>query len=281
MQKILIAGCGYLGRAVLSLFQEAGWEVTALTRTEASAQAIRTEYACRAVACDVDDLEQLRAIKFPYFDAAVVCVSTRGGTVSDYIKVYFGGIMNLALEIEADQFLFTSSSAVYAQDNGSWVTEKSKAEPDPVSPAAILKLAESEALDRYGIVVRLPGIYGPGRARLLDRFLDGTAVIEGDGSRFLNQIHRDDAASAIFHILNLDNFLGVINVSDGASPSQLEFYKGLAEHFERPLPPFVPVDSLRRRVVTNKRVSNAKLRGLGWTPKYPTFLDAIDSLGCD
>jgi nucleoside-diphosphate-sugar epimerase len=139
----------------------------------------------------------------------------------------------------------------------------------------VLRSTENLVLAQGGIVTRFTGIYGPGRSMLLRRFLEGSAMIEGDGARHLNQIHRSDAASAVFFLLNRENTTGVFNVTDNASPTQREFYGWLAEHFARPLPPSGPADPQRRRFATNKRVSNAKLRALGWEPAYPSFLDAL------
>jgi nucleoside-diphosphate-sugar epimerase len=109
---------------------------------------------------------------------------------------------------------------------------------------------------------------------LLRRFLEGEARIEGDGSRFINQIHRDDAASALLH-LAAAAARGVFNVADDTPLMQRDVYAWLAQHFGRPLPPHGDADPNRKRGVTNKRVSNARLRALGWAPRFPAFYDAV------
>jgi nucleoside-diphosphate-sugar epimerase len=131
-----------------------------------------------------------------------------------------------------------------------------------------------------GVVARLAGIYGPGRSVLLRKFLSGEAVIEEDGRRFINQIHRDDAARAILHLVNLQPFPAgeIFNVADSVTMSQLEVYRGLADIFEKDLPPSGPRDLNRKRGWTHKRVCNAKLRESGWEPMYPGFLDAVKGL---
>ena len=91
--------------------------------------------------------------------------------------------------------LLVSSSSVYAQTDGGVVTEESPTQPDRETGKLLLQ-AEQQVLVAGGIVARLAGIYGPGRSVILKRFLNGEAVIEDDGRRFLNQIHRDDAAAA-------------------------------------------------------------------------------------
>ena len=144
-------------------------------------------------------------------------------------------------------------------------------------PGVCLLEAESITLDAGGIVARLSGIYGPGRSVILKKFLSGEAVIEEDGRRFLNQIHRDDAARAIFHLATT-RATGVFNVSDSTPLSQLACYQALSEIFSRPLPPGGPRDLNRKRGWTHKQVSNAKLRATGWQPEFPSFLDAAGSI---
>ena len=110
---------------------------------------------------------------------------------------------------------------------------------------------------------------------ILKKFLSGEAVIEDDGSRFLNQIHRDDAARAIFHLATSGIRGEIFNVSDSTPLSQLATYQALAATFSRPLPPSGPRDLNRKRGWTHKQVSNAKLRAAGWQPRFPAFTDAV------
>ena len=108
---------------------------------------------------------------------------------------------------------------------------------------------------------------------LLKKFLAGEAIIEGDGGRWLNQIHRDDAAAALVRLAGSDAPPGVYNVADDQPLTQLALYMALAKQYARPLPPTGPVDLHRKRGWTSKRVVNTRLRALGWRPAYPSFLD--------
>jgi nucleoside-diphosphate-sugar epimerase len=94
----------------------------------------------------------------------------------------------------------------------------------------------------------------------------------------MNQIQRDDIASALFLLLNRHTHTSaqIYNIVDNQPLSQSECYRWLAQRLNRPLPPIGKSEQPRKRGDTNKRVSNAKLRGLGWTPKYPTFGDAME-----
>ena len=126
--------------------------------------------------------------------------------------------------------------------------------------------------------MRLAGIYGPGRSALLTRFLNGTATIDPENDRFVNQVHRDDIASAVFLLLDRkpQTRAQIYNVVDDEPILQSECYRWLARRLNRPLPPIGQSQQPRKRGDTNKRVSNAKLRQLGWAPQYPTFADAME-----
>ena len=274
--RVIIAGCGYLGVALARILHAAQWEVIGLTHSEESAAALAGE-PFLVVPCDISQRESVGSFAedMGCEPAAIVhCASSgRGGAVK-YGEVYLDGTVNLIEHLKPKRFVFCGSTSVYAQTDGDWVTESSPAEPTR-NTSLILRETEEFVLKHSGIVARLAGIYGPGRSVLLQKFFSGEALIEGDGRRWVNQIHRDDAASAL--TLLVENAgLGIYNVSDGRPSPQFEIYDWLAKKFKLPRPPFGPVDEGRKRGVTNKCVSNAKLRGLGWRPKYDSFLDAVE-----
>jgi len=274
VKKIVILGCGFVGARATRLFSQAGWEVVGVTRSAGSAARLAGE-PYRVLACDITNPASLSAAK-PLLDADTVisAVSSGRGGEKEYREVYLRGLQNAISCLNPRRVLFIGSTSVYAQNDGSWVTEESPAEPLSAT-SRVLREAENLALGHGGIVARLAGIYGPGRSVLLRRFIEGTAVIEGDGSRHTNQIHADDAARALLHLITLDLPTGIYNVADGQPLTQLAFYQWLAAHLGQPLPPRGPVESHRKRGLTDKRVSNAKLRSLGWTPRYPSFQEAV------
>ncbi len=270
MPLLLLCGHGYLGRAISRDFQAAGWEVAALSRTGNA----DTAAAVREIACDISSPAEIASLDVAT-DFIVHCASSGRGGPDAYRSVYLEGCRNLLAAFPGVPLLFTSSTSVYAQTDGSVVTEESPAGPDRET-GKILREAEDLVLSGGGIVARLSGIYGPGRSVLLGRFLAGEAIIEEDGSRYFNQIHRDDAAAAILRLADLESRCspGIYNLSDSRPLTQLECYAGLAEIFGRPLPPSGPRDPDRKRGWTHKRVSNSKLRSTGWQPRFPCFLDA-------
>jgi nucleoside-diphosphate-sugar epimerase len=274
LMQLLIAGNGYLGAEVGNRALAQGWMVE-----RCSLSGHEGTHACDLG--DAASVDQLRQVIAPP-DAIVHCASSGKGGAPAYQHVYFQGVKNLQQAFPHSLILFTSSSSVYGQTDGSIVTEISDAEPDRET-GKILRATEEQTTAHGGIVCRLSGIYGPARSVILRKFLQGDAIIEEDGRRFLNQIHRDDAARAILHLLGLaltenhaQSICGeIFNTSDTHPLSQLATYQGLADFFLRPLPPSGPRDLDRKRGWTHKQVSNEKLRATGWQPAYPSFLTAV------
>jgi len=274
MPRILIAGCGYVGQATADLFHAAGWDVEGWTASEESAAALSAKpYPARLV--DISNCDQV-AERPGTFDAVIHCASSRGGGVESYRQIYLNGTRNLLDRFPGTKVLLTSSTSVYAQRDGSWVTEESETMPARETGRVLLE-TEKLMLERRGTVARLAGIYGPGRSALLGKFLAGTAIIDPANGRFINQVHRDDIASAIFFLLTREaHRTQIYNVVDDQPMLQTECYRWLAQRLDRPLPPTGKSRGQRKRGDSNKRVSNAKLRSLGWTLQYPTFAEGME-----
>ena len=274
MPRILIAGCGYVGQATGDLFHAAGWAVEGWTHSAKSAAKLSTKpYPVYGV--DIADQAQIQA-RAGAFDAVIHCASSSGGGVEAYRQIYLNGARNLLIRFSGSQMLFTSSTSVYAQSDGSWVTEESETKPAREEGRILLE-TEELVLGDGGIVARLGGIYGPGRSALLTKFLSGTAMIDPENDRFINQVHRDDIAGALFLLLNRTSLAREIyNVVDDQPILQSECYRWLAERMNRPVPLIGKAKGQPKRGASNKRVSNAKLRRRGWVPQYRTFAEAME-----
>lgn len=269
MKRVLVVGCGFVGEAAADRFQAAGWDVTGWTATQASADRLVKPYAVEAR--DIADESALAAAAgaAERWDLVVDCVSSGRGGVDAYRRVYLEGARRLLRVLKPERFIFTSSTSVYAQTDGAWVDEQSPAEPDRET-GRILRETEEVVLAAGGAVLRLAGLYGPGRSTMLAKALAGETHVEGDGRRWMNFCHRDDAASAILAVAQVRE---LFNVVDDCPTEQGEIVQALAEMFGQPAPTSAPPDYDRRRGWTSKRVSNARLRALGWAPQFPSFLD--------
>jgi nucleoside-diphosphate-sugar epimerase len=275
VRRVLIAGCGYVGAAAADLLHHAGWEVEGWTRSAESAAPLSAKpYPIHSV--DISVVAEIAAAPAGKFEVIIHCASTRGGDADLYRRTYLEGAQNLLHRFRESRFLFTSSTSVYGQKDGNWVTEESPANPAHET-GRILRETERLVLGRGGLVVRSAGIYGPGRSALLKRLLNDRAVIDPDNDRFINQVHRDDAVAALSLLLERDLPPGEIyNVVDDKPVRQSECYRWLAERLKRPLTAIAAAPTKRKRGESNKRVSNAKLRALGWIPQYPTFVEGME-----
>jgi nucleoside-diphosphate-sugar epimerase len=275
-RRAMIAGCGFVGRATARIFHANGWSVVGLTASPDSLAQFAGE-PFRVVACDIADEAAVAALftESEAPDLIIHCASSRRGGPDAYRRVNFSGAQVLMKIVRPRHFIFTSSTSVYAQIDGGWVTEESETAPARET-ARILRETEDYLLAQGGTVARLAGIYGPGRSVLLERFFSDSAVLEGEGNRWINQVHREDVASALKCIAHC-GARGIFNVTDNHPFPQRVLYARLSSMFQRPLPRRGPIDPHRKRAWTNKQVSNAKLRALGWEPRFPSFFDAIEN----
>lgn len=275
----LIIGCGYVGERVADMLHATAHEIVGVTHSAESAAKLTMEKRFAIHACDVSNATDVARLAASLHAAPAVilhCASSGRGGAEMYRKVFLEGCGILQRSFPDSQLLFTSSTSVYPQTDGSLVTEESDATPDRET-SRLLRETEDFVLAHGGCVARLAGIYGPGRSFVLKNFLEGTATIEGNGSegRCLNQIHREDASAALSWLM-VRHDTGIFNVVDDAPMTQRECFSFLAERFSKPMPPVVEPNTQRKRAWTHKHVSNAKLRATGWAPRYESYFVALD-----
>jgi nucleoside-diphosphate-sugar epimerase len=278
--RVLIVGCGYVGLPLGQELVNRGHEVFGLRRSPGQDHEL---VAAGITILHADIIRQETLTSLPRdFDWVVNCAASGGGEVEDYQKLYLDGTRNVISWLGGAalrQYVYTSSTSVYGQDDGSWVTESDPAQP-PTETGRIL--IETEGVLRAAVrerkfpavILRVAGIYGPGRGFWLKQFLRDEARLEGNGGRFLNMIHRDDVAGCIITALEHGRPGEIYNATDDEPVSQYDFFAWLAAQLNKEMPPSVSADSSagRKRGVTNKRISNQRLKQeFGYQFKYPTF----------
>jgi nucleoside-diphosphate-sugar epimerase len=276
--RVLIVGCGYIGLPLGAALGRQKHHVFGLCRSPSGEEAIRKSGITPLLA-DITQPKALAMLPSGY-DRVVHCVASGGGNAEEYRRLYVDGTRNLLRWLGSgpppDQIIYTSSTNVYGQNDGSWVDECSAMEPSS-DTARILVEAEQLVLSRTndfaGVVLRLAGIYGPDRGHWFKQFLRDQAELEAGGERILNMIHREDVIGCILAAFERGRPGELYNAVDDEPVSQLHFFEWLADKLEKPMPPMDTAPSgERKRGATNKKVSNRKLKAeFGYEFKYPTF----------
>jgi nucleoside-diphosphate-sugar epimerase len=230
-------------------------------------------------------LESLKVLSAD-FDWVVNCAASGGGGAAAYEQTYLTGNRNLLEWLRPSpprQFIYTSSTSVYAQDDGSPVSEADLVEPG-TQTGKILVATEQLLLSAVPLfpatILRLAGIYGPERGYWLRNYLSGEASLDGDGGRFLNMVHRDDVVGAVVAALQRASGGEVFNVVDDEPVSQRAVFEWLASRLGQPHPAAAPenVARGRPRLVTNKRVSNLRFKTkTNYSFKYPSFREGYEA----
>jgi nucleoside-diphosphate-sugar epimerase len=237
------------------------------------------------VTADITQFEELQRLS-PEYDWVINCVSASGGGADEYQAVYCQGTRNLLEWLSTAsprKFVYTSSTGVYGQTDASWVEESSLTEPGTVTGKILMDTERMllEAHQRLGfpaVIVRVAGIYGPGRGYWLKQFLNGEARVEGEGERLTNMIHVEDVVGVIRCVLEKGRPGEVYNAVDDEPVSQLALFEWLSSRLDKPLPAKASqMPGQGRRGLTHKRVSNRKLKNtLGYRFKYPTFREGFE-----
>ncbi|MBV9391134.1 MAG: NAD-dependent epimerase/dehydratase family protein [Verrucomicrobia bacterium] len=266
--SVLVVGCGFIGLPLARRFAESGCHVSALTLSDVSAIELNRE-AFPVLAVDIRARENLLKMPKRAFDIVIHTASSGRGGADAYQQVFYGGIINLRSTLDFGHLIFTSSTSVYAQMDGSLVDEGSFTDPRNETGRILLR-AEKAVLDSAGTVARMAGLYGPGRCVPLQRLRAGKALLDGAGERIMNMLYQSDAVSGLL-LLAEKRCSGIFNLVDDEPVSQLEWFQYVCSELGLPLPPVGVRDLNRKRGWSSKRVSNGKLRALGWRPGITNF----------
>lgn len=291
-KRLVIFGCGYVGSEVARQAVARGMSVTALTRNEAKAQALRT-CGIETVVADLADDRWHRAMTGAP-DFVLSCVSSGGGGIDGYTRSYVRGNASMVAWLRANgpggTLVYTGSTSVYPQGEGACVNETAPTENMGgrarilLEAEAVVRGATAEAdggiAARRWFVLRLAGIYGPGRHHLIEQVRAGD--VTGNGEHRMNLVHRDDIVAAIWASFVAPPTVAneVLNISDDHPTAKREVVRWLVDRTGWPLPRFSGVPLAGRAGVTPDRViSNAKAaRVLGWRPRYPSFREGYENL---
>jgi len=284
MKKFVIAGCGYIGTRVARIWKETGAEVTCLVRSPEHQAALESE-GFMARSCSFDDPAYI-----PVLDVAGCVVyyfvpPPGGGTADSRARHFCTAISRSA---PPARLIYMSATSVYSETGGATVTEESPAEPHSAMGKRRLD-AERAFLD-FGltagvpvIVLRVSGIYGPGRLPLM-QISQGLPLLNEAESGPSNRIHADDLAAVCLAAADRGEGWEIFNVSDGHPSSMTSYFNACADLLGYLRQPQVNMAEARRvmsplmlsYVSDSRAVDNTRMiERLNIRLKYPTMLEGL------
>ena len=276
MTARLVLGCGYLGHRVARHWLAAGDIVYAVTRSAERAAAWRDE-GLHSIVADVTKRETLGDL--PEVGSVLYAVSH-----ADSHVLGLGNVLE-ALPAALRRLIYISSTGVYGNCQGAWVDEETPCQPRRAAGQACLAAEELLAAHGFGcraVILRLAGLYGPGRIPRRDVLLAGEPI-DAPQQGYLNLIHVDDAVEAVLAADVVDAPLPRrYLISDGSPVVRGEYYAELARLVGAPPPRFrVPNGETPAfaRAAADKRISNARmLAELKITPRFPSYCEGLRAI---
>jgi nucleoside-diphosphate-sugar epimerase len=266
--KVLIAGCGDLGLAVAARLDPSTFDLYGLRRSPQSFAAGHIS----AIQADVTRPDSLAAVRGLDPEILLYCVSADAQTDESYKAHYVDGLRNVLAALEhhhLQHVFFVSSTRVYGQKGDALIDESIKAVPADFGGERLLEGERLlDTLDCATTALRLSGIYGPGRTRMLR--LAREPRHWPSENLWTNRIHRDDAADFVAFLFgNVSAGLPVeacYIVTDNQPVAQHEVLNWLAGQLKvdvrgLPMPP----------VAGGKRLDNHRLRATGFLLAYPDY----------
>lgn len=277
----LVIGCGYLGSRVAARWQQQGDRVLAVTRIQARAEEFRAQ-GLEPIVADVAEPASLALLGDLAPDCVLYAVGFDRQSGHSMRSIYVDGLRTAlsVLPKGTGRLIYVSSTGVYGNFDGGWVDEDSPCEPERENGRVCLEaeaLLESHPLAPRATILRMAGLYGPGRVPNRRALVAGEPIV-APLSGYLNLIHVDDAAAAVLAAeRELDAAGGphCLLVSDGHPARRRDYYEELARLVGAPPPQLVEPDSAdpaAQRATSSKRIRNARmLAALKITLCYPDF----------
>lgn len=276
MVKVLIFGCGDLGGAVAKRLSSLGFDTIGVRRRNSSIEGVTI------IQADVTQPASLIALKFVQPEILIYCVAANGQTDEQYKAHYVDGLRHvLAMQSENSKLkhvFFVSSTRVYGQQTDALLDESSPAIPADFGGMRLLE-AESllSSLHCNSTVLRLSGIYGVGRLRMIN--LAKSPEIWPAQNSWTNRIHRDDAAAfMVFLVLQVTADTAIEScyiVTDSKPSSQYEVLNWIANHMQ------IKVNTITPVLEGGKRLSNQRMLNTGFRLQYPDFKAGYHALLSD
>jgi nucleoside-diphosphate-sugar epimerase len=262
--RVLIAGCGDVGSVLAAALLQDGHIVYGLKRDTSTLPA-----GIQPIGADLLDPATLADLP-ANIDCLVFMPTPASRDRAAYEAIFIQGWKNLwaALKRSPARVLLVSSTAVYGEDNGGIVDEETRPDPTGFNGKVLLEMEQlARRCTENLIVVRISGIYGPGRERLIRLAVSGGLEVQQTPPYFTNRIHRDDAAAVLKHLLEIDSPEAMYLATDDEPAPRYEVIEWLANVQGSVAPKGLVNENASR----GKCVSNRRLRNSGFNPTYPDY----------
>lgn len=288
MQSIVIIGCGDIGQRVAGRWRARNAHVAGVTRNQATCEALRAS-GIEAVQAELDEPAALAHLSVKESVIYYFAPPPHEGVTDPRLRNWLAGIGKNALP---QRVVLISTTAVYGDTGGDWVTEESPLQPG--TDRGRRRLDAETALLEWSrqtgvpvVILRVPGIYGPGRLPR-QRLETGLPVLNEAESGFTNRIHSEDLATVCVAAAERGEPGAVYNVSDGRPGTMTGWFNAVADHLGLPRPPQISLAEAETRVSAgmlsylkeSRRISNKKmLEGLGIELAFADLVEGLKS--CD
>ncbi len=285
MIQVFIVGCGDIGRRVGARHIRRGEVVVGLVRSAQSAEPLAAE-GIRPVVSDLD--APLGRTPGPH--GALVYYLAPPPNRGQHATRLRDWLHTIAVEQLPRKVVYISTSGVYGDCGGEWVDEHRT--PRPQTDRARRRLHAEQVLAAWSrrtavpvVVLRVGGIYGPGRLPI-ERLRGGHAVLREEDCGFSNRIHSEDLASVAVAAADDGPGGAIYNVSDGRPGTMTEYFNAVADLLQLPRPPAVSWDEAERRLGAemmsylreSRRLSTARMRReLNVALRYPDLAAGLRS----
>jgi nucleoside-diphosphate-sugar epimerase len=277
--QVLVAGCGWLGTAVAIRLLARGDRVTGLRRDPERAEQLR-RFGIEPLALDLAD--PAAAARIPAgIEAVIALQSASGPGLEAYRQAYVlanATLLRAARRLELRALVCAGSSGVFTQRDGSEVFESTPPTPGSGAPG-VLAEAERQLLDAAGVpvrLVRLSGLYGPGRAWMLDRVRSGALGLGPGDDAWLNSVHQDDAVTTLLAALDRGRDRAIYHGTDAEPMRRRDVVRHVAARLGIAPPVSAVADPADR---PNRRISGAATRAeLGIELRWPSLREGLEPL---
>jgi len=282
LDDILIIGYGDIGRRVAAVYRRRSCPVSALIRNDTVAAAL----SAQGLGIYIGDLDQPdRLPELPTANSVVFYFAPPPGQGEGDPRLQ-AMLDRMPKEALPRKLVYISTSGVYGDCQGAWVTEDTP--PNPRSARSRRRLAAETLLHDWeratGVpvaILRVGGIYGPGRLPE-ERLRQGLPVLREADCGYTNRIHADDLATVC--IAAADRGRGVYNVSDGHPGTMTDYFNKVADLYGLPRPRQIGFEEARTHMSAemmsyleeSRRLDNRRmLNELGVRLSYPTLSEGL------